>query len=211
MKHRPPLLLLLLLLGVASRAPAAPVTVDVGRPGAAINPGMWGVFFEDINFGADGGLYAEMVKNRGFEFPAPLMGWTTILPNTSQGDVTVRTETPFSPANPHYARIRARADGPLGLSNEGFRGMGVKQGETYDFSAQVRLVAGRPKLSVRLYGGDGALLDSVDVAPPPGTWGKVAATLRPNDTDPAARLSVLVVGGGTVDVDFVSLFPAHPW
>ena len=51
------------------------ITVQADRPGAKINPAMWGIFFEDINFGADGGLYAELVKNRAFEFPHALMGW----------------------------------------------------------------------------------------------------------------------------------------
>ena len=57
-----------LFLSTAAADPALTVTVDAGRPGARINPAMWGIFFEDINFGADGGLYAELVKNRGFEF-----------------------------------------------------------------------------------------------------------------------------------------------
>src|SRR5689334_8190324 len=57
-------------------ASAAPITINIltDHPGARINPAIWGIFFEDINFGADGGLYAELVKNRGFEFPTPLMG-----------------------------------------------------------------------------------------------------------------------------------------
>ena len=62
----------LLLAGVGAHA--ATLTVQTDQPGAQLNPGMWGIFFEDINFGADGGLYAELVKNRGFEFPDPLMG-----------------------------------------------------------------------------------------------------------------------------------------
>ena len=52
------------------------VTVDADKPGARINPAMWGIFFEDINLGADGGLYAELVKNRSFEFPDGMMGWS---------------------------------------------------------------------------------------------------------------------------------------
>jgi alpha-L-arabinofuranosidase len=95
-----PLLLALLIMPHATLK-AAHVMVGVDRPGAPINPAMWGVFFEDINFGADGGLYAELVKNRGFEFPEPLMGWTKISPSLAKGEITVRTDDPFNAANPH--------------------------------------------------------------------------------------------------------------
>ena len=75
------------------------------QPGAKLNPAMWGIFFEDINFGADGGLYAEMVKNCGFEFPDPMMGWIEIHPNLAHGELSVRNDDPFDAANPHYLRI----------------------------------------------------------------------------------------------------------
>src|SRR3954468_14860896 len=71
-------------------AAAAALTIDTSKPGARINPAMWGVFFEDINFGADGGLYAELVKNRGFEFPEPLMGWTKLSPGVATGQLSIR-------------------------------------------------------------------------------------------------------------------------
>src|SRR5471032_2342648 len=206
-----PLQLLAILVCGVTALGAATVTVDVGHPGAQVNPAMWGVFFEDINFGADGGLYAELVKNRGFEFPDPLMGWTTIFPNVAKGDVSVRTDFPFNSANPHYVRVQSEGTAVLGLSNEGFRGMGVKKGEAYDFAAQVRGVEGTPKLSVRLYGGDGTLLDSVDLNGFSGSWSKYTAVLHPSDTDPKARLAVLVDGKGTLDMDFVSLFPEKTW
>ena len=205
--------LLLLFFAMANPVPVpgATVTVGVDRPGARINPAMWGVFFEDINFGADGGLYAELIKNRGFEFPEPLMGWIQISPFKAKGQLSVRTEDPFNPDNPLYVRLQSEGTAPFGISNEGFRGMGVRQGETYDFSAQVRGVAGTPKLSVRLYSGDGAVLASADLGNFSGSWSKVAATLHPTDTDPKARLAVLVDGKGALDLDFVSLFPEHTW
>ena len=185
--------------------------MQVGQPGAEINPAMWGVFFEDINFGADGGLYAELVKNRGFEFPDPLMGWTKISPSKAQGDLSVRSDAPFNPNNPHYIRVQSEGTAPFGVSNEGFRGMGVRKGEAYDFSAQIRGVEGAPKLTLQLYGGDGTLLDAVDLRDFSGDWKKYTATLHPNDTDPRARLAVLVNGKGTLDLDFISLFPENTW
>lgn len=74
-------------------------TVAVDRPAAPNNPAMGGLSIEDINFGADGGLHAELVKNRGFEFPEPLMGWAKISPSNARGELTVRGDTFFSAAN----------------------------------------------------------------------------------------------------------------
>jgi alpha-L-arabinofuranosidase len=190
---------------------AATVTVAVDRPGPAINPAMWGVFFEDINFGADGGLYAEMVKNRGFEFPEPLMGWSKINPSKARGEITVQTDRPFNPDNPRYIRIRSEGTALLGVSNEGFRGMGVRQGEAYQFAAQLRGGEGTPKIKVQLFGSDGALLDSIDLTGFTPEWKKYSATLHPKDTDPKARLAVLLEGKGTLDLDFISLFPGRTW
>ncbi len=136
-----------LLLSCALGAQAQHVmTVDVSRPTAKIQPTMYGIFFEDINFGADGGLYAELVKNRSFEFPQPFVGWVPF------GNVTVQDAEPCFDRNPHYVRIvndgrRLRA----GLDNEGFRGIGLKQGEEYRFTAYARTPDARPmKLSVRI-------------------------------------------------------------
>ncbi|HYC70912.1 MAG TPA: alpha-L-arabinofuranosidase C-terminal domain-containing protein, partial [Opitutaceae bacterium] len=202
-----------LALGAATVAVSASATlsVDVARPGAAINPAMWGVFFEDINFGADGGLYAELVKNRGFEFPDPLMGWTRIKPSNARGDFEVRTDDPFNARNARYVRIRSEAPAQLGLSNEGFRGMGVRQGAAYDFSARLRGVAGTPKVKLSLYAENGFVLATAELVVPAGGWRKVTATLRPARTDAKARLAVLLEAPGTVDLDFVSLFPRDTW
>ena len=172
---------------------------------------MWGIFFEDINFGADGGLYSEMVKNRSFEFPDPLMGWIKISPSLAQGELLVRDDDPFDANNPHYVRIVSEGTAPFGLSNEGFRGMGVRKGETYNFSAQIRNIDGSPTLRVQLYGSDGALLDEVKLENFSSSWQKYTATLNPNDTDPKARLAIVMDGKGIVDLDMVSLFPQHTW
>jgi alpha-L-arabinofuranosidase len=190
---------------------ATTIEVQADRPGAKINPAMWGIFFEDINFGADGGLYAELVKNRSFEFPDPLMGWIKISPSLAHGDLSIRDDDPFDANNPHYARISSEGTAPFGISNEGFRGMGVRRGETYDFSAQIRGVAGSPVLRVQLYGGDGTLLDSVELQNFSSGWKKYTAALHPRDTDAKARLAVVLDGKGTVDLDMVSLFPQHTW
>src|SRR5918993_4072138 len=116
------------------------ITVQVDRPGAAIPRTLFGLFFEDINFGADGGLYPERVKNRSFEFPEPLMGWKQAAPGDSKGTLQVydRIGERDSP-NSHYLRIKVDEPGKgFGVTNEGFRGVGVERGKEYVFSVLAR-------------------------------------------------------------------------
>src|ERR1035438_6778035 len=104
------LILALLPSGLPGQSSNSPVTirVDAGHPGAAISPQMFGIFFEDINFGADGGLYPELVKNRSFEFSQPLAAWKEVLPvsaggiGSPKGEIAVHTEEPLNASNPHY-------------------------------------------------------------------------------------------------------------
>jgi alpha-L-arabinofuranosidase len=206
-------LAVLLLLGLAPAldSNAGSVSVAADQPGATINPAMWGVFFEDINFGADGGIYAELIKNRGFEFPDPLMGWIKISPSNARGELIVRNGGSFDAANPHFLHLRSEGTGPFGISNEGFRGIGVRADEPYDFSARIRGGSGTPKLSIRLYAGDGAVLASTELSGFSTDWTTRTATLQPSHTDGKARLAVLLEGKGALDLDFVSLFPRQTW
>jgi alpha-L-arabinofuranosidase len=201
----------IVMLVAISPAHATTLTIDASHPGAAINPAMWGIFFEDINFGADGGLYAEMVKNRSFEFPEPLMGWIEISPSLAKGELAVRDEDPLTPGNPHYLRVQSEGTAPFGISNEGFRKMGLKQEETYNFSVEIRGVEGRPALDVQLVAADGTVLDSAALQDFSPSWKHYTLALHPKDSDWGARLAVLMRGKGTVDLDMVSLFPEHTW
>ncbi|HEY3863814.1 MAG TPA: alpha-L-arabinofuranosidase C-terminal domain-containing protein [Verrucomicrobiae bacterium] len=202
---------LLCLFGAAMTLRAATINIDAARPGAAINPAMWGLFFEDINFGADGGLYAEMVKNRSFEFPDPMMGWIKISPSLAKGGISVRVEEPCSETNPHYLRAHSEGTALFGISNAGFRGMAVNQSETYNFSAEIRGVDGGPALEVQLVAEDGSVLDSARLQGFDNSWKRRTAALHPKASDWHARLNVLMDGKGTVDLDMVSLFPVHTW
>lgn len=182
---------------------AASITVQADQPGAKINRGMWGIFFEDINLGADGGLYAELVKNRSFEFPDALMGWQTF---GQTNGVEIRDAQPFSQVQPHYLRLKSGA----GVANEGFRGIGIKAGETYDFSVEARVVEGRPVLKIELVGADGRSLAATSVKAKASDWRRLTAKLKSSIQDDKAHLNVSVEGG-TVDLDMVSLFPRHTW
>ncbi len=198
------------LAPVTDAAPAT-LTVQADQPGAKINPAMWGIFFEDINLGADGGLYGELVKNRSFEFPEPLMGWAKLSPSKARGTLSIRTENPFNAKNPHYLRLESQGKDLFGVANEGFRGIGVRQGEAYNFSAQIRTGSGTPKLRIELYSSTGALLETVRLEKFTDDWQKYSTTLRPKVTDEKAKLYVLVDGAGTVDLDMISLFPENTW
>jgi alpha-L-arabinofuranosidase len=202
-----------LLTALTFPVAASPVklTVQTDQPGAKINPAMWGIFFEDINLGADGGLYAELVKNRSFEFPDAMMGWFKLSPSKSVGALAIRDTDPFNAKNPHYLRIESQGKDLFGVANAGFRGIGVRAGDNYNFTAQIRSVSGTPKLRVELYGSDGALLDSQRLENFSSDWKKSSAVLRPNATDAKARLYVLVDGAGTLDLDMISLFPEKTW
>jgi alpha-L-arabinofuranosidase len=186
------------------------LTVQADQPGARINPAMWGVFFEDINLGADGGLYAELIKNRSFEFPTALMGWTRVGASGTAGEISIRHDQPAFINNPHYVRIAAAGRTELGLANEGFRGIGVKQGAQYDFSVQGRIVSGTPIVRVELVRADGSVLAAAKLGRFGNAWRKQTAALRPKYTESQAQFRVLVTGG-TVDLDHVSLFPRQTW
>ena len=120
--------------------------VKANEQAGKVQPTMWGIFFEDINLGADGGIYAELVKNRSFEFAKPLMGWTVQQPKR-QNDPLAGFNSPVlvinrkekNTANPRYIRVTVDnvARGDLGLTNEGFRGMGIKKDLRYDFSVHI--------------------------------------------------------------------------
>ena len=178
MRRRIQTQLLSAVLAICTSAKAAVIQVQADKSGANINPARWGIFFEDINFGADGGLYAELVKNRSFEFPQPLMGWSKISPSLARGQLTIREDQPFNAANPHYAPIESESDAPLGMMNEGFRGIGVRKGDAYNFSAQIRKNAGSGTVRIALYGSDGTLLDSTTLKDFSSDWSQYSAVLH---------------------------------
>ena len=110
---------------------SVPITINADKVTAQVQPTMWGVFFEDINMGADGGLYAELIKNRSFEFGMPLMGWSVKGKKLTEGDALVLNRQQQQQANPRFLRLNVRnaaVKGDVTLNNEGFRGIGTKKG-----------------------------------------------------------------------------------
>src|SRR5678816_4156775 len=123
LKHLSYLLLVVLIQAQVAFAQTRNITVQVDKPGAAVPKTLFGLFFEDINFGADGGLYPERVKNRSFEFPDPLMGWKQINAADSKGAIYILDQGSVKDvANAHYLRLKVETPGAgFGVMNEGFR------------------------------------------------------------------------------------------
>jgi alpha-N-arabinofuranosidase len=196
-----------------AQAQSDAVTVQLDRPGAAISPTLFGLFFEDINFGADGGLYPERVKNRSFEFPDPMMGWKRIARGEAKGTLQIydagsRSDRP----NAHYLQIKADSSGGFGLTNEGFRGMGVEQGKEYLFSVLARNAGDTAaSLRVEVEDADGKKLGEAGVTGLTSAWKSHTAVIRPVGTSGKARLNLLMEGPGKVDVDLISLYPKETW
>lgn len=186
--------------------------LDASNPagGAPIPETLYGLFFEDINFAADGGLYAEMIKNRSFEFPQSLMGWETF------GKVEVRTAgAPFA-RNPHYVHLDpvGHPHKRTGLQNEGFFGVTAAKGKEYRFSVWARATNGASKITVEMTDpasmGETQVVASADVEVSGKEWKKYTATLTP-DADVKKGKFRIFLYGDAVDLEHVSLFPADTW
>jgi alpha-N-arabinofuranosidase len=184
------------------------ITVQVDKPGAPIPKTLFGLFFEDINFGADGGLYPERIKNRSFEFTNPMMGWKQFERGDTKGQLYIFDHGSINNTpNAHYLRIKAPAGGKaFGITNEGFRGIGVEKGAQFTFSMMARRLGQTPTLRVELQDGN-RLLGQTTVAVPSNEWKTFTVTLSATETSNKARLNLMIEGEGTVDVDTLSLFP----
>ena len=211
MKPRICLSVIATALAVTAYAQSNVMHLRVDRPGAEIQPTMYGIFIEDINFAADGGLYAELVKNRSFEFPDHLQGWK------AAGRFELMDDGPFE-RNPHYLRLLwpGHPHKHTALENDGFFGIGVKAGADYRFSVWARVPDGRPgSLEVQLMDRSSMAEDqafaSARITVDSPEWKKYELVLHSDVTNPKAALRIFLSGRETVDVEHVSLFPVDTW
>jgi len=192
-----------------------PLIVNIQKPVAAIQPTMWGVFFEDINMGADGGIYAELVKNRSFEFSKPLMGWSIKGKKITEGDALVLNRQEKQLANPRFLRLNVKdaAKGEAGITNEGFKGMGIKKDLKYDFSLMYRLQRGNVTLHIELVDAKNIVIGSTTLKPNTvdANWHKQGISFTANTTVEKAKLNIWFEGNGLIDMDMISLFPTDTW
>ena len=191
------------------------LVVQVNKIIAPVQPTMWGIFFEDINMGADGGIYAELVKNRSFEFYKPMMGWTVSGKKLKEGDVLVVNRKELNEANKRYIRVSVNqaAEGDLYMINEGFRGMGIKKNLRYHFTYMYKEAAG-VKMHIALVDSTGAKLsDEVVITPKQAgpAWTKDSVNFTAGTTALKGKLLIWFEGNGKIDLDMISLFPSDTW
>lgn len=189
---------------------AQPHTFDVNtkKVGAAVQPTMYGIFFEDINYAADGGLYGELVKNRSFEFPDALMGWKAF------GKFEVKNDGPFERC-PHYVVLNysGHNDAATGLQNEGYFGIGIDKDEEYRFTVWAKTVSGDANVEVSLV--DESTMEehqefaTAELKVSGNEWKKYELILKSPKTVQKANLRLLLKGKNGVALEHVSLFPKH--
>ena len=188
------------------------LSVLANKPIAEISPAMWGVFFEDINFAADGGLYAELIKNRSFEFYKPMMGWKEAKQSGANGKIIIINTAKENPQNPRFARITVDAGtGNYILSNEGFRGMGIHRRKQYNFSLLAKSMEGNVSIKAELVSNSGKKLGTTSNFHFSNEWKKHSGSFISTDSASKAYLNIIFEGKGTLDLDMISLFPEATW
>lgn len=195
--------------GYSQQSPSYDLTLDTKKAGTAIQSTMYGLFFEDINFAADGGLYAELVKNRSFDFPQSLMGWYAF------GKVEVKNDNPLFDKNPNYVILSdpGHPHKRTGIENEGFRGMGFKKNESYRFTVWAKSLNTGENQGIRidLLDSKNDILNTQKLVINSSEWKKYEIVLTPKETDAKGRLRIFLDSKGSVALEHVSLFPVDTY
>ena len=196
-----------LCVGIQFLSAQININVDVKKPGSPVQKTMYGIFFEDINYGADGGLYAEKVKNRSFEFPQSLLGWTTF------GKVEVLTEGAPFPNNPHYVRLSypGHDEKRTGMDNEGFFGVTVDKDAEYRFSVWSRVPTEASSIRVEIIDESSNIIASQKLTIDSKDWKKYQVMIKSSKTVNKGRLRIFLTSKNAVDLEHVSLFPVDTW
>lgn len=204
-----------LCLPVLSPAQNSNIIVQANKPIADVQPTMWGIFFEDINMGADGGIYAELVKNRSFEFNMPLMGWTVNQNKFNEGSVVVLNRLKENTANPRFVCITKKEEkDSLSMLNEGFQGMGIKKGMRYSFSVMYRQHTPGLALDIELLNAAGKVIGNSRLTPSSeitDQWKKDSVSFISTDSAWKGKFNIRFAGTGIIDLDMISLFPEDTW
>lgn len=192
----------------------ARIAVQVDQPGHKISPTLFGIFFEDINLSADGGVYPERVRNRNFEDSDKPAQWMPLAASPATVDLSVERENPVSPRNPRSLKVVINNTGlsRAGVVNQGYYGMSVVKGERYALSLNARAAAdfaGPITVSIESTNGQVYAREKISRLTP--SWKKFTATLSAKGTDPRAQLVISTVSAGTFWLDMVSLMPTKTW
>lgn len=216
-------------VGTVASAVSQPtqIRIDSAASGKPISPDLVGIFFEDINYAADGGLYAELVQNRSFEYSLldnetwnPLTAWESVSRGGAKGSLKIIDAAPIHANNPHYLVVETREAGEgFGVMNSGFDGIAVQAGEQYDFSVFARQLfvgqrwggSGRletpSRLIIRLESISGQLITDAELKVLGREWQRLTLSMAAARSEENARLVILCPTRGAVALDVVSLFP----
>ena len=195
----------------------AKIIVQVNQPGHTISPTLFGIFFEDINLSADGGMYPELVRNRSFEDADTLQNWKFISTDSkSTASITtadVQARPPVPPLKPFNRKsLCIMANGSFKLENVGYWGMNIVQGNRYSFKAAARSTDGyTATLNIKIVGADGKELASGQIQEFGGLWKYYSLNLIASGSDPKAHLEISGEGSGKLYIDMVSLLPVQTW
>jgi alpha-L-arabinofuranosidase len=188
--------------------------VDVAKPGHAISPTLYGIFFEDINCSADGGIYAEMVRNRNFEDSDKPDHWSVAASDLTGVTMSIDSTQPVSPKNLHSLKVQVALPSGAwgGVANNGYWGMGVTKGQTYELFLFARSGDGfTGPLTASLENSNGIVYAQMTIASLTPDWKRCSLSLTAKATDPKARLVISTTRPGTFWLDMVSLFPKQTW
>jgi alpha-L-arabinofuranosidase len=189
-------------------------TITTRDKRAAISPLLWGLFFEDINRAADGGVYAEMVKNRSFDYPKPMTGWASWPSNRIRdGILVIVNQMAENIADPKYLSVDVRKGDTVGLINQGFGGMALKKGGYYSFTLRYRQRAGHPHLRAFLFNSQNRPVGQTGLSllAANDNWQEQTVEIAAADSASKGSLLVIFEGQGKIDVDRISLFPMDTW
>ena len=213
----PKLILLFFVLGNAVQAQTTKITVDVNNPGHSISPTLFGIFFEDINLSADGGLYPEMVRNRSFEDADTPQDWKfTSADGKSSASISnadLFAQQPIAPLNPFNRKaLLISASGSFKLENSGYWGMNMVQGESYTLKLAARAIDGFSlPLKIRILDSKGSEISSGEIKGIIDGWEYYTVNLKISTGEPKASLEISGTGNGKLFLDMVSLLPNKTW
>jgi alpha-L-arabinofuranosidase len=191
-----------------------------------VSPDLFGIFFEDLNYAADGGLYAELIQNRSFEYSPgdkdswnrggntwnPFTAWEYTTKGYGYGTISVETTWPVHPNNPHYMVLTIEDEGRngVGLKNSGFDGIVIKAREKYDFSVFLRQLSDQSiPIQVILLDKNDSVIGEAGFETQSKEWKKYTAVLTPGMSTDSASLVILATTKGKLAIDVVSLFPRN--
>ncbi|MGA2175983.1 MAG: alpha-L-arabinofuranosidase C-terminal domain-containing protein [Verrucomicrobiota bacterium] len=186
------------------------IAIQADQAGASISSNLFGIFFEEINSAGDGGIYAELVRNRSFEDSTnSIPYWTLVTNGSAAGQMSLDTSLPLSATNLHALKLtKSSGTGSLGAANGGYWGIPLTSGATYNLGFYARGAGGfSGSITVLLESGGGTIYAQTAVSGLTTSWQHFTLSLVPNQTDPAAQLVLEIARTGTVYLDFVSLFP----